>query len=81
MVVNETVMCFESEYNLGKETGKDLLQYCRLAVERYFFSKLYDKIFAMYVIKNEIDDNLFQERGRLIKKMSPLKVLGYLGVG
>lgn len=81
MVVNETVMCFESEYNLGKETGKDLLQYCRLAVERYFFSKLYDKIFAMYVIKNEIDDNLFQERGRLIKKMSPFKVLGYLGVG
>jgi hypothetical protein len=81
MVVNETVMCFESEYNLGKETGKDLLQYCRLAVERYFFSKLYDKIFAMYVIKNEIDDKLFQERGRLIKKMGPLKVLGYLGVG
>jgi hypothetical protein len=81
MVVNETVVCFESEYNLGKETGKDLLQYCRLAVERYFFSKLYDKIFAMYVIKNEIDDKLFHERGRLIKKMSPLKVLGYLGVG
>jgi hypothetical protein len=81
MVVNETVMSFESEYNLGKETGKDLLQYCRLAVERYFFSKLYDKIFAMYVIKNEIDDKLFQERGRLIKKMGPLKVLGYLGVG
>ena len=81
MVVNETVMCFESEYNLGKETGKDLLQYCRMAVERYFFSKLYDKIFAMYVIKNEIDDKLFQERGRLIKKMGPLKVLGYLGVG
>ena len=81
MVVNETVMCFESEYNLGKETGKDLLQYCRLAVERYFFSKLYDKIFAMYVIKNEIDDKLFLERGRLIKKMGPLKVLGYLGVG
>jgi hypothetical protein len=81
MVVNETVMCFESEYNLGKETGKDLLQYCRLAVERYFFSKLYDKIFAMYVIKTEIDDKLFQERGRLIKKMGPLKVLGYLGVG
>ena len=71
MVVNETVMCFESEYNLGKETGKDLLQYCRLAVERYLFSKLYDKIFAMYVIKNESDDRLFQERGRLIKRISP----------
>ena len=81
MVVNETVLCFESEYNLGKETGKDLLQYCRLAVERYFFSKLYEKIFAMYAIKNENDDRLFQERGQLIKKMSPLKVLVYLGLG
>lgn len=59
MVINETVISFESEYNLGREVGKDMLQYCRLTVERYFFSKLYDKLFAMYAIKNEKEDRLF----------------------
>lgn len=55
-VISETVGTFESEYNLGKELGKDMLPYCRPAVERYFFGKLYDKLFAMYAIKNESDD-------------------------
>jgi len=41
-VVNETVRSFNSDYNLGKEMGKDLLHYCRPAVERYLFTKLYD---------------------------------------
>lgn len=50
---NETVGSFESEYNLGKEISKDLLLYCRPSVERYYFGKLYEKLFAMYAIKNE----------------------------
>lgn len=52
MVVNETVNSFESNYNLGKEASKDVLLYCRPTVERYYFGKLYDKLFAMYAIKN-----------------------------
>jgi len=60
MIANETVHSFESEYNFGKEMGKDILIFCRPAVERYFFSKLYEKLFAMYAIKNEADDKAFQ---------------------
>ena len=41
MVVSETVQSFNSEYNLGKEMGKDMLFYCRGTVEKYIFSKLY----------------------------------------
>ena len=52
-VVNETVQSFNSEYNLGKTSGRELLQYCRPCVETYIFSKVYDKLFAMYAIKNE----------------------------
>lgn len=79
-VVNETVNSFNSEYNLGKEVNKDLLQYSRPTVERYLFSKLFDKLFAMYAIKNKHDDELFQDRSRLIKEMEPHEVLKYLGV-
>lgn len=67
MVVNETVNSFNSEYNLGKAVGKDLLHYCRPTVERYLFTKLYDKLFAMYAIKNEKEDKLFNTRGAVIK--------------
>ena len=39
-LVNETVYTFNSEYNLGKETAKSLMHYCRPAVEKYIFSKV-----------------------------------------
>ena len=61
-VVNETVQSFHSEYNFGKDLGKDIHTYCRPAVERYIFAKLYDNLFAMYAIKNQTDDRKFTER-------------------
>ena len=39
-LVYETVHAFHSEYNLGKETAKSLMHYCRPAVEKYVFSKV-----------------------------------------
>ena len=73
-LIQETVASFNSEYNLGKETAKGLMTFCRPSVEKYVFSKvinlfpinyfqLYDKLFAMYAIKNEEEDKLFQDRG------------------
>jgi hypothetical protein len=32
-LINETVHTFTSEYNLGKETAKSLMPFCRPAVE------------------------------------------------
>ena len=73
-LVNETVFAFNSEYNLGKDTAKTLMPFCRPSVEKYIFSKvrdlvslilnfkLYDKLYAMYAIKNESEDRLFLER-------------------
>jgi hypothetical protein len=39
-LINETVHAFSSDYNLGKETAKSLMQFCRPAVEKYIFSKV-----------------------------------------
>jgi hypothetical protein len=67
-LVNETVHAFNSEYNLGNDKAKSLMPFCRPVVEKYVFSKLYDKLFAMYAIKNEGEDRLFVERSSLIKR-------------
>lgn len=79
-VVNETVASFNSEFNLGKEQGKDLLHYSRPAVERYLFSKLFDKMYAMYAIKNKQEDEMFSERSKIIKSTPPIEIMKYLGV-
>jgi hypothetical protein len=39
-LINETVHAFNSEYNLGKDTTKNLMPYCRPVVEKYLFSKV-----------------------------------------
>jgi hypothetical protein len=39
-IINETVQAFNSEYNLGKETGRSLMTHCRPAVEKYLFNKV-----------------------------------------
>ena len=39
-LVSETVHFFHSEFNLGKETAKTMMPYCRPAVEKYLFSKV-----------------------------------------
>ena len=36
-LVNETVHAFKSDYNLGKEHAKSIMQFCRPAVEKYIF--------------------------------------------
>lgn len=79
-LVNETVHAFNSEYNLGNDKAKSLMPYCRPVVEKYVFSKLYDKLFAMYAIVNEQEDRLFNERSRLIKRMKPGDIMTYLGI-
>ena len=80
-VVNETVHAFNSEFNLGNKSGKEMLQFCRPCVEKYIFSKVYDKLFAMYAIKNEELDRSFVERSNLIRKsQNPAQALEYLGL-
>lgn len=49
-LINEIVHAFHSEYNLGKESAKSLMQYCRPSVEKYLFSKVTLKIFNFLVV-------------------------------
>jgi len=54
--------------------------YCRPAVERYIFGKLFDKFFVMYAIKNEAEDTLFQTTSAQIKLINPSETMSFLGI-
>lgn len=57
-----------------------MLLYCRPAVEKYIFGKLFDKLFVMYAIKNENDDVEFQQIGALIKTIRAEDTMRFLGI-
>lgn len=78
-LTNEVMQAFQADYNLGKHFG--LMKHCRPEVEKYLFSKVYEKLFAMYAVKHEKEDRLFVERSDKIKRsMRPHEMMSYLGL-
>jgi hypothetical protein len=51
-LINELVKTFSMDYNLGKDHTKEMMPYCRLAIEKYLYQKVYDNLLAMYKFKN-----------------------------
>lgn len=50
------------DFNLGKDQTKEMMPYCRAAIEKYMYSKLNDNLFAMYAFKNREQDLKFTQR-------------------
>jgi len=65
-LVNETVHAFNSEYNLGKDTAKSLMPFCRPVVEKYLFSKVLKPRFnpTYLALRQAILNVCDKERGR-----------------
>ena len=80
LMINETVAAFYKDFNIGSTDKKSLMHRCRPAVERYLFSKLYDRLFAMYIERNEEDDSLFVERSAVLKRMRPEDIMKALDI-
>jgi hypothetical protein len=51
-LVNDLVRTFNMDFNLGKDQAKDIMPYCRTAIERYIYGKLNDHLLAIYAFKN-----------------------------
>jgi hypothetical protein len=51
-LINDLVRTFNMDFNLGKAQTKDMMPYCRAAIEKYIYLKVNDNLFAMYAYKN-----------------------------
>lgn len=49
------------DFNLGKDQTKDMMPYCRTAIEKFLYQKISDNVQAMYQIKYQKDNMQFQE--------------------
>ena len=48
LLVNEVVDTLFRNFNYGKSENKRMMPFCRVAVEKYIFEKLYTRLFNMY---------------------------------
>ncbi len=69
-VVNETVKALFQQHNYGKSGTKDIMMHCRPSVEKYVFSRLYDRVYAMYKAKNAELDRSFEQKRTETKSLS-----------
>lgn len=79
-VSNLSVRTFFSEYNCRNSSAKDFLPHCRASVERYIFSKLYERLFEMYKIKYEEEDKAFCLKIPILNANKGIKLMKLIGV-
>jgi hypothetical protein len=61
-LINDLVRTFNMDFNLGKDQTKNIMPYCRTAIEKYIYLKVNDNLFAMYAYQNKEKDNKFSSR-------------------
>ena len=50
------------DFNLGKSQTKDMMPYVRTAIERYFYERLGENLYAIYAYKNKETEETFAAR-------------------
>lgn len=50
------------DFNLGKSQTKDMMPYVRTAIERYFYERLGENLYAIYAHKNQSADEVYATR-------------------
>ena len=78
-MINVIVADLYSDYNMSRNSANPL-QFWRTSVEKYIFSKVYPRIFGMYIMKYNETDATFVKRSAAIKAIDPIKMLEHLGV-
>ena len=79
-IVNGTIDLLYKQYNYGKTAAQDLYPFCRISVEKYVFSKLYDRLFSMYMAKNEEADEKYLKQRQNLENFKGIRLMKQLNV-
>lgn len=72
-LIEDCVNSFNCSFNIGNPKAEKRLQYCRPAVEKFVFNKLYSILFELYSRKYEKENNVFLERQKIIKEKANIQ--------
>ena len=79
-LINETVKSFFQQHNYGNTSTKGLMMYCRPSVEKYIFSHLYERLYAMYKCKNEKLDKTYHRGKSMVNDLDSVKQFSTLKI-
>lgn len=66
LLVEETVEALFNHFNFGRTSSERMMHYCRPAVEKFAFSKLFNHLLAIYAVKTKALQASFQAKLELI---------------
>ena len=61
-IVSETVDILFHDFNYGRSETKNIMPYCRFAVEKYIFEKVFNILYNMYLLKHKNSIEKFQSK-------------------
>ena len=79
-LIEDTVTALFSHFNFGKSNTEKIMQFCRPAVEKFVFTRLYPTLFGMYQEQNKETDEGFARKQRDLRRLSPVDLLTTLEV-
>lgn len=67
-MTNETVETLFAEFNYGRSETRKIMPFCRFAVEKFIFDKLYHQIIGIYNFKNQELTARFEDSRRRLSE-------------
>ncbi len=80
-IVSETVDILFHDFNYGRSETKNIMPYCRFAVEKYIFEKIFNTLYSMYIIKNKASIEKFSTKlDEICNKLTIIDMFKFLEV-
>jgi hypothetical protein len=80
LIIEETVEALFSHFNFGRANSERMMHFCRPAVEKFVFSKVYCHLIAMYSAKTKALEDNFTRKADLIAQSPGQDVMDSLEV-
>lgn len=74
-IVESTIESLFSHYNYGKKNTEKVMVYCRPAVEKYIYTKLYSNLMNIYIAKYQEEDLIIEKKRLGLKDLKPEEIL------
>jgi hypothetical protein len=78
LMIEETVEALFSHFNSGRANTEKMMHFCRPAVEKYIFGKLYSHLFQIYIAKYSVITSEFQSNRSALRSQSRAELMASL---
>lgn len=79
-IIEETIASLFSHFNYGRTQSEKMMHFCRPAVEKFVFSKVYNQLYSIYEFKFREANEHFYSKSVEISSHPKSHIFDYLEV-